>query len=224
MANQAVMAAKHCRRPIYHFGVQVPRTEQEARELDKKYIEKGQDPKWRDAEKKEIDQLNEYETFKDNKKVAPPRNYKFIKVFFVYAVKHNLRHKARLVAGGHMTEDHGDSYSSVITLKGMRLAIMMGEVNDLKSMVGDVGNAYLEAFTKERVCFIAGPAFGELEGHIMIIVKALYGLRTSGARFHERFADTLRDLGFFPCLNEPDLWIRDAVTTMNTSVSMWMTY
>ena len=44
----------------------------------------------------------------------------------------------------------------------------------------------------------------------MIIVKALYGLRTSGARFHERFADTLRDLGFTPCINEPDLWLRDA--------------
>ena len=109
-----------------------------------------------------------------------------------------------------MTEDHGDSYSSVISLKGMRMAIMMGEVNDLKAMVGDVGNAYLEAFTKEFVCFIAGPAFGELAGHILIIVKALYGLRTSGARFHERFADTLRDLGFTPCINEPDLWLRDA--------------
>ena len=77
-------------------------------------------------------------------------------------------------------------------------------------MVGDVGNAYLEAFTKELVCFIAGPAFGELEGHTLIIVKALYGLRTSGARYHERFADTLRDLGFKPCKNEPDLWMRDA--------------
>ncbi len=46
----------------------------------------------------------------------------------------------------------------------------------------DVGNAYLEAFTKEEVCFLAGPEFGEREGHMMIIIKALYGLRTSGAR------------------------------------------
>ena len=61
-----------------------------------------------------------------------------------------------------MTEDKGDSYSSVISLKGMRIAIMMGEVNDQKSMVGDVGNAYVEAFTKEKVCFIAGAAFGDV--------------------------------------------------------------
>ena len=57
------------------FGVQVPHNESEPRELDKKYIEKGQEPKWRNAEKKEIDQLNEYETFKDNGKNAPPKCY-----------------------------------------------------------------------------------------------------------------------------------------------------
>ena len=46
----------------------------------------------------------------------------------------------------------------------------------------------------------------------MIIVKALYGLHTSGARYHERFANTLRDLGFQPCYNEPDLWMKDMKT------------
>ena len=75
-------------------------------------------------------------------------------------------------------------------------------------MVGDIGSAYLEAYTKERVCFVATSAFGELEGHTMIIVKALYGLQTSGARYHECFADTMHDMGFQPCLNEPDLWMR----------------
>ncbi|WP_371079437.1 hypothetical protein, partial [Salmonella enterica] len=70
--------------------------------------------------------------------------------------------------------------------------------------------AYLEAFTREKVYFVAGRAFRHLAGNYLIIVKALYGLRTSGARFHDRFADTLRNMGFFPCKNEPDLWMRDA--------------
>ena len=29
-------------------------------------------------------------------------------------------------------------------------------------MAGDVGNAYLEAHTKEKVCFTAGPEFCDL--------------------------------------------------------------
>eukprot|EP00977_Amphora_coffeiformis_P022030 scaffold10291_cov130-Amphora_coffeaeformis.AAC.1 len=44
---------------------------------------------------------------------------------------------------------------------------------------------------------------------MLIIDKALYGLRTSGARFHVKFADTLRTLGFTPTYADPDVWIRD---------------
>jgi hypothetical protein len=58
---------------------------------------------------------------------------------------------------------------------------------------------------------IAGPEFGEeLDGHVLVISRALYGLRTSGTRWHERFAETLRLEGFAPCRADPDLWMRDA--------------
>ena len=90
--------------------------------------------------------------------------------------------------------------------------MLIGEINGLDIMAGDVGNAYLEAYTKEKVYFIAGPEFGELEGCLMIVVKALYGLRTSGARFHDRLADVLRELGFHPCLMDGDLWMKDTGT------------
>jgi hypothetical protein len=89
---------------------------------------------------------------------------------------------------------------------------MLAELNHLGLMDGDAGNAYLEAYTKEKVCFTAGPEFGNLEGHTMIIVKALYRLRTSGARFHQKFADTLGSLGFTPSYADPDVWMRDAGT------------
>jgi hypothetical protein len=55
---------------------------------------------------------------------------------------------------------------------------------------------------------IAGPEFGQLEGHYLIIVKAFYGLRMSGLRWHERFADCLCNEGFSPCKAEPDIWMR----------------
>ena len=110
-----------------------------------------------------------------------------------------------------MTSSHGvDSYSSVVQLRSMRIAIAIGELNGLKLGVGDVSCAYLEAYTQEKVYFIAGPEFGDLEGHTMIMVKALYGLRTSGARFHETFASTLEAMGFKPCIADPDVWLRDA--------------
>ena len=153
----------------------------------------------------------DYETFQDLGSTGrPPPGYKKIRVHFVYDIKHDLRYKACLVADGHLTNPGADqAYSGVVSLKSLRLALLIGELNGLQTMVGDIGNAYLEAKTKEKVYFIAGPKFGDLRGHIMIIDKALYGLRTSGAHFHERLADTLRAEGFQPSLADPDLWYCD---------------
>ena len=54
----------------------------------------------------ELNQIDEYKSFID-KGVGfnPGSDFKKIRVHMVYAVKHDGRHKARLVAGGHLTED-----------------------------------------------------------------------------------------------------------------------
>jgi hypothetical protein len=100
MINQSKLKSIR-RAPIYQFGFRVPRSHAEAMMLDR---ENG-NTKWLDAETTELDQINEYRTFKDlGKGSKAPEGYKRIRVHFVYAVKHDGRHKARLVAGGHLTE------------------------------------------------------------------------------------------------------------------------
>jgi hypothetical protein len=66
----------------------------------------------------------------------------------------------------------------------------------------------VNAYTNELVYAIAGPEFGELEGSIILIRKALYGLRSSGERWHAHFVDTLRSMGFVPTRFDNDVWIR----------------
>jgi len=67
-------------------------------------------------------------------------------------VKHGGRSKSRLVAGGHLTEVPTESvYSSVVSLRGVRIVIFLAELNKLKIWQTDVGNAYLEAKTDEKV-------------------------------------------------------------------------
>ena len=158
--------------------------------------------------------MDEYETFQDiGRGATPGPEYKRINVHFVFAVKHDLCHKARLVAGGHLTEPSRESnYSGVVSLQSIRTVMLVAEANALKTMVGDVGNAYLEAYTQEKVYFIAGPEFGPLQGHTMIIIKALYGLRSSGLRYHKRFADTLRNMGFIQCKSDTNVWLKDCGT------------
>lgn len=99
--------------------------------------------------------------------------------------------------------------SGVVSLRGIRLVLFLAELNGLDSWGTDVGNACLEAFTKEKVHMIAGPEFGELEGHKLIINKDLCGLRTSGLRWHETARRLSHGNGGFPCKMEPDIWLRD---------------
>jgi hypothetical protein len=195
--------------PRYQFGTQVPRNVKEALELDKR----NGNNKWRDAMQEEIDSLNAYNTFKDKGKIKHLEGYKKIIVHFVFAVKHDLRHKARLVAGGHLTDPTTEgTYSGVVQLRSIRLCILLAELNGLDIWVGDISSAYLEAFTKEKVCFTAGQEFGDLEGNLLVIDRALYGLRTSGARWHDRFAETLNNMEFFVCKADPDVWLKDCKT------------
>ena len=45
----------------------------------------------------------------------------------------------------------------------------------------------------------------------MIIVRALYGLKSSGAAFRALLAETLHDLGYTPSLADQDVWLRPEV-------------
>jgi Reverse transcriptase (RNA-dependent DNA polymerase) len=78
----------------------------------------------------------------------------------IHDVKHDGRHKSHLVAGGHQTEvNTEDVYSGVVSLRGIRLVIFLADLNQLELWEADVGNAYLEALTKEKVYIVGGPEF-----------------------------------------------------------------
>ena len=63
----------------------------------------------------------------------PPKGYHRIKVHLVFAVKFDGRHKARLVADGHLTPEPIENiYSGVVSLRNLRLAIFLGKLNNLE--------------------------------------------------------------------------------------------
>ena len=101
----------------------------------------------------------------------------------MFAVKFGGRHKARLVADGHLTPEPAENiYSGVVYLRNLRLVIFLGKLNNPDIWGADIGNANLEAFTDEKLYIVAGPEFQELEGYILLFLKQLYGLKSSGKR------------------------------------------
>ena len=175
-------------------------------ELDRK----AGNNKWAESTRLEFQQLDDYGTFEDRgfRGELPP-DFKKIKLHVVYDVKHDGWHKARCVANGNLTDVPLEGvYSGVVTLRGLRMMVFLAELNGLQTWCTDIGNAYLEALTQEKVYVVAGPEFGTREGHTLVIIKAIYGLRTSGKRWAERFSACLREMGFFPCKAEPCIWLR----------------
>jgi hypothetical protein len=205
MANQAKLRSFRTA-PRYMYGFEVPLHYAQAVKLDTR----NGNTKWQDSTVLEMDQLDEYDVFTNlGRDGHPGDKYKKIRVHLIYAVKYDGRHKARLVADGHLTDVPVDSvYSGVVSLRGLRMLIFLAELNGLETWATDIGNAYLEAKTSELVFIVAGPEFGERQGHVLVIHKALYGLRSSGLRWHEKFSAVMRAIGFQPCKMEPDIWLR----------------
>jgi Reverse transcriptase (RNA-dependent DNA polymerase) len=126
-----------------------------------------------------------------------PNGYKKIRCHMIYDVKRDGRHKVWLVTCGNLTNSNTESvYSGGVSLCGIRLILFLAEFNDLEVRGANVGNAYLEALTKEKFYIIGCPEFGDLEGHTLLIFKALYGLQSSGLCWHQHFANVLRYTGF----------------------------
>jgi Reverse transcriptase (RNA-dependent DNA polymerase) len=102
-----------------------------------------------------------------------------------------------------------DSYLFVVSLCTICLAMLLGELNGLNIMIGDISSAYLMAMTKELIFFKGGPEFGPDVGHLMVVSKTLFGLQSSSKSWHDFLFDMLKELGFKLPKADPDIWMKD---------------
>ena len=194
----------------HKFDIKVPKNIEQAKRFD----EENGDTLWWDAILKEMANVKiAFELFDGDEKDIPP-NYQEISCHMIFDIKmgENFRRKARMVAGGHTTETPAVlTYSSVVSRDSVRIALTIAALNDLKVLTCDIQNAYLTAKCREKIWTRAGPEFGSDQGKIMIVVRALYGLKSSGAAFRALLVETLHDLGYVPSKADPDVWMRPAV-------------
>ena len=167
----------------------------------------------------EMDLINEYQVFKDYGKVKydpqskwitnAPQSYESIKVHLGFACKHDGHHKAKLVVAGNLTPGPIDSiYSGVVSTRSLKLSILLGKLNNMEVWGADLGNAYRKATAREKIFIVAGPEVKGLQGHIYVIHKALYGLKSSVLCWSHRIHVIMLQFRFQPCKADPSVWLR----------------
>ena len=164
---------------------------------------------WQDAINKEMANVKvAFKVLPDG--VKEPIGHQYMDCHLIYEIRlDGFRRKARLVAGGHMTEAPAVmTYASVVSRETVHIALTIAALNDLEVKASDVQNAYLTGPCAERIYTRLGPKFGPDQGRLAVIVRALYGLKSAGASFGRHISDCMRTMGFEPCKADPDLWFR----------------
>ena len=134
----------------HKFGIHIPKSVEEVKKID----EQNGDTLWWDAICKEMRNVRPALEVFEGKEENIPKDYQFMWCHMIFDVKfgENFQRKARLVAGGHMTDTPNTlTYSSVVSRDSVRIALTIAALNELSAMACDIQNAYLTAECREKI-------------------------------------------------------------------------
>jgi hypothetical protein len=191
---------------LHKFGIEIPKTVSKALRLDAS----NGDTLWADAIRTEMQNVRPAFKVWEKPESKIPIGYQKIRCHMIFDVKmgENFRRKARFVAGGHTTETPASiTYASVVSRDSVWIALLVAAHNNLDVVACDIQNAYLTADCHEKIYTFAGTEFGSEKGSIMIVKKALYGLKSSGAAFRALLSETLIGMGYCSTRSDPDVYI-----------------
>ena len=74
----------------------------------------------------------------------------------------------------------------------------MADLNNLDVLDGDIKNAFIEAPTKEKILLYAGDEWNSDKDEVVIVVRAVYGLKYSALQFRNVLAETFKNICDIP--------------------------
>jgi hypothetical protein len=98
-----------------------------------------------------------------------------------------------------------------VSRDSVRIALMYATLNDIQVVACDFQNAYLTADCREKIYTIAGIEFGSEKGQILVVKKALYGLKSSRTAFRALLSEMLVGMSYTSTRADPDVYLRKAV-------------
>ena len=119
-----------------------------------------------------------------------------------------FRRKARLVVGVHVMEPPATiPYVIVVLRDKVRIAMILAALNDLPVKVADIQNTYTTVPVTDKWMVLVQESDKDT-GRKAVVVWSLYGLKSGGSDFWNHLADCIHHLGFLPCPDDLDLWMK----------------
>ena len=148
---------------------------------------------WSQACDKEIEGLERLHVFKYVPASSVPKSAKVIACKWVFKIKPE-KYKARLVIKGFMENECGETFSPTLKLITLRLmfALMITFGWSAKQM--DICNAFLNASLDHEVYMRCVEGY-EKAGMVILLLKALYGLKGSPRAFFLHLRNYLLQIG-----------------------------
>ena len=199
----------------FKYGIEVPTDWEDAKRLDAW----NKDRRWEDSIDKEMNTIKvAFQFLKKDRKATP--GYEKSSGHLVFDVKMDFTRKARWVKDGYRHDSPVEStFAGVVSRETVRICLTYASLNDLNVMCCDIKSAYLQAPSSEKHYIICGPEFGEHEGCVALIKRALYGGKSSGADYWKSMRACMENLKFKSCHGDPDLWMRAA--TKDDGTEYW---
>jgi hypothetical protein len=180
-----------------------PRNQSDARKRPDK-------DKWIEAEEKELTTLWDMGTFVLTDALP---DHDPLPLQFVYKLKvkdgdfDNCINKARLVMRGDLQyqHEHGDTYAPTAKLWVVRTMTALAAQQGFMMKKFDLTGAFLVA-DMDRPLYVNIPGYKVPKGKALLLKKALYGGRSSGALYAKEISSWLRDYGFIPTTVDPTLY------------------
>ena len=159
---------------------------------------------WREAIKKEINDIERCHVWSLIKKKDVPNERKLIGSKWVFKEKRDGIFRARLVALGYSQVagiDFTGNYSPVVHDSSFRIVLLLIAKLGLKAWSLDIETAFLNGNLQEEIYMKLPEGYGEIKGETsdtmcLKLHKSLYGLVQAAREWNIRFKEEVIKLGF----------------------------
>jgi hypothetical protein len=164
--------------------------------------------KWINAIDKEVDNMKSYKVWDVINRTTLDKPLSCTWVFKIKPEASNQKeeHKAQLCVQGFnelFGRDYNHTYAPTGKLSSLRLLISFSLQNNLQFHQIDVKCAFLNAPIRERITLNPPPGLQVLDGKLLLLKKALYGLNQAPKAWHLTLSSWLLSVSFKQTYAEP---------------------